>query len=127
MKILTTAVGLMIACLPFSALSETLTLENLMTEKLAGVANTQVVVSKVKIPPNTALPKHWHPGEEFVYVLSGAVTLWQAGKADIKVQQDDVIKVPLKQVHTAITGPEGASLLVFRVHEQGQPERIITE
>lgn len=37
------------------------------------------------------------------------------------------MKVPLKQVHTAVTGDEGATILVFRVHEQGQPERIPVE
>lgn len=99
-------------------------LENLMKAKLEGVAETEVVVSKVKIPPNKTLPKHWHPGEEFAYVLDGSVTLWQKGKPDVSVVQGEVVKVPLKQIHTAITGPEGVSLLIFRVHELGKPERI---
>jgi len=55
------------------------------------------------------------------------VTLWQKGKTDIVAKQGEVVKVPLKQVHTAITGPDGVSLLVFRVHEQGKPERVKAE
>lgn len=39
-------------------------------------------------------------------------------------KKGQVVKVPLKQVHTAITADEGVTLLVFRVHEQGEPERV---
>ena len=98
--------------------------QNLMKTKLEGVAGTEVVVSHVTIPPNTSLPKHWHPGEEFAYVLKGSVTLWQKDKESVLGKTGDVIKVPLKQIHTAVTKEEGVTLLVFRVHEQGKPERI---
>ena len=102
-------------------------LKNLLTSVLEGVDDTEVVVSHVTIPPNTSLPKHWHPGEEFVYVLRGSVTLWQKGKPDVRAAAGEVVKVPLKQVHTAHTGDEGVTLLVFRVHEQGQPERVLVD
>ena len=101
-----------------------LKLETLLKAELEGVDGTEVIVSRVVMPPNTSIPKHWHPGEEFAYVLEGSVTLWQEGKDDITGTAGDVMKVPLKQVHTAITSDEGATILVFRVHEQGQPERV---
>ena len=101
-----------------------LQLTNLMSAKLAGVDKTEVIVSRVSVPPHTTLPTHWHPGEEFAYVIDGTVTLWQKGKDDIVGNKGDVIMVPLKQIHTAKTGDEGAVILVFRVHEEGQPERI---
>ena len=100
-------------------------LENLLTAKLARVENTEVIVSRVTIPPNSSLPTHWHPGEEFGYVIQGSVTLIQKGKADITSKAGDVVKVPFKQIHSAKTQNEGAVILVFRVHESGQPERII--
>ena len=102
-----------------------LQLENLRTDKLEGVENTEVVVSRVVIPPNTTLPKHWHPGEEFAYVIEGSVTLWQEGKPDIIGNAGDVVKVPLKQIHTAKTNDKGAVVLVFRVHETGKQERYL--
>ena len=103
---------------------EKLQLANLMKAKLAGAEGTEVIVSRVAIPPNTTLPTHWHPGEEFAYVIDGEVTLWQKGKDDIIVKKGDTAKVPLKQIHTAKTGNEAAVILVFRVHEEGQPERV---
>lgn len=102
-------------------------LNNLLSTELEAVDGTEVVVSHVTIPPNTSLPKHWHPGEEFAYVLEGSVTLWQKGKRNITGEAGDALKVPLKQVHTAITGDEGVKLLIFRVHEQGQPERVLAD
>ena len=100
-------------------------LNNLLSAELEGAKGTEVIVSHVTIPPNTTLPKHWHPGEEFAYVIEGSVTLWQKGKPDITGTAGDAMKVPLKQVHTAMTGSEGATLVVFRVHEKGQPERVM--
>ena len=101
-----------------------LKLVNLMKSQLEGVSGTEVIVSRVSIPPNTQLPKHWHPGEEFAYILDGSVTLWQKGKKDIVGKKGDVVKVPLKQIHTAVTKDEAVTILVFRVHEQGKPERV---
>lgn len=101
--------------------------ENLMTEVLEGVAGTEVVVSHCVFPPNFTLPKHWHPGEEFVYVVEGALTLWQEGKDAVTISAGEVIKVPYKVVHTASTGDDAVTLIAFRVHEEGQPERVLVE
>ena len=102
-------------------------LETLLRATLQRVEGTEIIVSRVTMPPNTSLPKHWHPGEEFGYVLEGSVTLWQEGKDDIVCKTGDVVRIPLKQVHTAITKGEAATLLVFRVHEEGAPERVPVE
>ncbi len=104
-----------------------LKIDNIMTSQLELVEGTEVVVSHVEIPANTTLPKHWHPGEEFIYVLEGSAVLWQQDKSDTHLKKGDVFKVSLKQIHTAKTGEEGATILVFRVHETGQPVRVNVE
>jgi quercetin dioxygenase-like cupin family protein len=98
---------------------------DLLTQQLEGVENTEVVVSITTVPPNTTLPKHWHPGEEFAYVLDGAFVLHQQDKADETYKKGDVGIVPLKQVHTVSTQEEGATILIFRVHKLGEPGRIL--
>ena len=70
---------------------------------------------------------HWHPGEEFAYVLEGSFALHQEGKPDQIFQKGDVGVVPLKQVHTISTQDEGTTVLIFRVHEAGQPGRILVD
>ncbi|MEN8005742.1 MAG: cupin domain-containing protein [Candidatus Krumholzibacteriota bacterium] len=102
-------------------------LESLLKAELEGFEGAEVIVSRVTFPPHSSLPKHWHPGEEFAYILEGSVILWQDGEDDLVGQAGDVIKIPLKKVHTARTGDESATVLVFRVHEQGKPERALVE
>lgn len=104
-----------------------LRIDNIMTSRLELIQGTEVLVGRVEVPTNTTLPKHWHPGEEFIYVLEGSATLWQKDKPDTHLKKGDVFKVPLKQIHTAKTGEEGATVLVFRVHEIGQPVRFNVE
>lgn len=101
--------------------------KNILTSQLEAVEGTEVIVSHVTLPANTTLPKHWHPGEEFVYVLDGSFVLWQQDNDDVSAKTGDVVVVPLKQPHTVTTGDEGATVVAFRVHEQGQPERILVE
>jgi len=110
-----------------NAHADELKMENLLSTELEGAPGTEVIMSRVYLPANTSLAKHWHPGEEFVYILKGSVVFWQKGKKDVLIKAGQVFKVPLKQIHTAMTGDEGVSGLVFRVHEKGKPERVKVE
>jgi hypothetical protein len=48
---------------------------------------------------------------------------------DVPVDQlaGDAVRVPLGRVHSIRTTAEGADLVVFRVHETGQPERTLVD
>ena len=102
-------------------------LTTLLRSALEGVAGTEVIVSRVKLPPGSKLPKHWHPGEEFAYVIEGSVTLWLEGEGERVIHAGEAGKVPLRKVHSASTRDEGATILVFRVHEAGRPERVLVD
>ena len=104
-----------------------LTVNNMMTSQLELVEGIEVVLSYVDIPPQTTLPKHWHPGEEFLYVLKGSGILWQEDKSDTRLDEGNVFKVPLKQIHTFTAGEDGATVVLFRVHEIDRPVRINVE
>lgn len=104
-----------------------LKVEEVMRAPLEGTAEKEMIVSSVVIPPNTTLPVHWHPGEEFAYIVKGSARLWRPGEEAIVGKKGDVVKVPYRAVHTAITGPEGVELMIFRVHEKGRPERVVVE
>lgn len=101
--------------------------ENLLSSQLANHAGTEVVMSITTVPPHTTCPVHWHPGEEFAYILEGSLTLLQQGKPDEHYSQGDAAMVPFKQVHTIRTGEEAVKVLIFGVHEEGQPGRILVE
>ena len=106
-----------------------LKLENLLQKSLADefTPGREIVVSYVEIPPNTTMDRHWHPGEEFHYYLEGEVEIAIDGRPSIIGTPGTVGHVPFRAMHTAIAGEEGARILVFRVHTEGEPVRILEE
>src|SRR5688572_33089904 len=39
---------------------------------LAGTPGVEVIISDVVIPPNGQVARHYHPGEEFLYLIEGS-------------------------------------------------------
>ena len=101
--------------------------ENLLRDSIAGVEGKEIIVSRVSFPPYTELPWHWHPGEEFFYVIDGSVTLKRRGEADSLATQGDAQKIAPQIIHTGSTGEQGAELVIFRVHAAGEPERYLAD
>jgi quercetin dioxygenase-like cupin family protein len=108
---------------PLAGRIEGVGIETLLTSALEMAPGIELIVSRVRIPPHTTLPKHYHPGEEFIYVLEGDGVLWLEGQGDHPVKAGEVVKVPKEAVHTFITGERSAYALVCRVHESGKPMR----
>lgn len=96
-----------------------------LSEEIA--PDREVIFARVDIPPHTKLPLHWHPGEEFAYLLEGEVTVHLDGKTHTISESGTVGHIPLKAVHTASTGAKGARLLVVRIHEKGKPPRVLVD
>ena len=84
----------------------------------------EVIVSDVVIPPGATVPRHFHPGEEFVYVIEGSAVHVEAGKLDQVLSAGDGYVIPPEAEHAPRGGPDGARAIVFRVHKDGLPERI---
>ena len=101
--------------------------ENLLRDSIAGVEGKEIIVSRVSFPPYTELPWHWHPGEEFFYVIDGSVTLKRRGQPDSLATQGDAQKIAPQIIHTGSTGEQGAELVIFRVHTEGEPERYLAD
>ena len=101
--------------------------ENLLRESIAGVEGKEVILSRVSFPPHTELPWHWHPGEEFFYVIAGSITLKRRGEPDLLAGAGDAQNIAARAVHTGSTGEQGAELVIFRVHAAGEPERYLVD
>ena len=84
----------------------------------------EVIVSDVVIPAGATVPRHFHPGEEFVYVIEGSAIHVEAGQPDQILRAGDAYVIPPQAEHAPRGGPEGARAIVFRVHKSGLPERV---
>ena len=101
--------------------------DNLLRESVAGVEGNEIIMSRVRFPPHTELPWHWHSGEEFFYVIEGSITLKRRGEPDLLAGAGDAQKIAAQAVHTGNTGEQGAELVIFRVHTSGRPERYLVD
>lgn len=92
---------------------------------IADSDDLEVIISDVIIPANGSVPKHYHPGEEFLYVIEGSAIHREAGQPDRTLNAGDTYVIPPRAVHNPMGGPNGARAIVFRVHKKGNPERIL--
>ena len=87
----------------------------------------EVLISDVVIPPGATVPRHYHPGEEFIYVLEGSAVHVEEGKPDRVLEAGDSYVIAPGAIHAPRAGPEGARAVVFRVHVSGAEERILVD
>ena len=85
----------------------------------------EVIISDVVIPPNTTVPRHYHPGEEFLYVLEGSAVHVEEGQPDRILSVGDTYVIPPRAIHSPRGGPDGARAVVFRLHVEGKEERVL--
>lgn len=87
-----------------------------------GVPGREVVQARVELAPGVAFGKHWHPGEEIVYVLEGSLEYQVEGKGTMTLKAGDVLFIPARTIHAAknVGSGNGAELATYVV-EKGKP------
>ena len=78
--------------------------------------NGNVVIQRVKFPPNYKVPPHTHPSAENITVISGRIGLGMGEKFEAKkggmVGAGAFYSQPAKHAHYVWTGKEGAIIQV---------------
>ena len=124
------AAALYVVALPFAYAQEPQAVRpppgsnEMLRSPLSALAGAEVIVSDVIIPPNGQVARHYHPGEEFLYLIEGTAIQVEEGKPDLPLKAGDTYTIPPRAIHAPRGGPDGARAIVFRVHVAGQPERI---
>lgn len=98
-----------------------------LKETFDSAPGLEVVISDVIIPPNAQAPRHYHPGEEFVYLIEGSATHIEEGSAPRDLKPGDAMVIRMGKIHAPKAGPDGARAVVFRVHVEGEPERVLLD
>ena len=101
---------------------------NMMLRDRIGVSgDLEVIISDVVIPANAEVPEHYHPGEEFLYVIEGSARHYEEGKPMQLLSTGTAYKIEKNKAHAPEGGDDGARAIVFRVHVAGQPERVLVD
>ena len=130
LRLLVSMVVVLVVVVGQSALAyaDDLTRTVLMKKDLEGVAGKEVTVFLAQYKPGGKSGKHYHPGQEFIYVLSGNGKMEESGKPAVEMKPGTILyfqsdpKNP-SYVHEAtdLGGTEGMKLLVILITEKGQP------
>ena len=87
-----------------------------------GVSGREVIQVRVEFDPGVTFGKHWHPGEEIVYVLEGSLEYQIDGRQPVTLAAGEVLFVPARTIHAAknVGRVNGAELATYIV-EKGKP------
>ncbi len=87
-----------------------------------GVPGREVIQVRVELDPGVAFGRHWHPGEEIVYVLEGSLEYQVEGKRPVTLKAGEVLFIPARTVHAAknVGRSNGAELATYVV-DKGKP------
>lgn len=71
----------------------------------------------VEFAPGSAFPKHFHPGEELVYVISGSLEYQVEGSPPEILEAGDVLFIPAGVVHAVrnVGNSNGSELATYVV------------
>jgi quercetin dioxygenase-like cupin family protein len=95
----------------------------LLKTDLAGAEGKEAVMVFAEIAPGATTGKHLHAGQEFAYILEGALLLTVDGKPAVTFKPGDAFQQPPQQVHegqnASTTAP--VKILAFYIADKGQP------
>jgi quercetin dioxygenase-like cupin family protein len=86
------------------------------------VPGREVVQARVEFGPGVAFGRHWHPGEEIVYVLEGSLEYRVDDRRPVTLKAGDVLFIPARTIHAArnVGRGNGAELATYVV-QKGKP------
>ena len=90
------------------------------------VPGREVIQNRVDIGPEAPVVRHWHPGEEIIYVLDGMLEYELDGREPATLNAGDVLLVPAETVHSVRNvGTGTASELATYFVEKDKPFLVV--
>jgi quercetin dioxygenase-like cupin family protein len=96
---------------------------------MSDVANKDFVVVLAEVPPGGVVAKHFHPGDETIYMLQGALDFESADHEPFLLKTGEIAYIPAKHIHEAKnkSATETAKALISIIAEKGQPSSIVVQ
>ena len=92
------------------------------------VPGRQVIQNRVEIGPEAPLVRHWHPGEEVIYVLEGSLEYQIDGQPPRTVNAGEALMVPAETIHAVRNvGSGSAAELATYFVEKGKPFLVVVD
>jgi quercetin dioxygenase-like cupin family protein len=86
------------------------------------IPGREVIQNRVDIDPDAPAIRHWHPGEEVIYVLEGSLQYDIDGDPPRIVNAGEALTVPAERVHSVRNiGDGNAAELATYIVEKNKP------
>jgi quercetin dioxygenase-like cupin family protein len=87
-----------------------------------------VIQNRVQLGTDAKPFRHWHPGEEIIYVLEGTLEYTIEGVGAKTYRAGDALMVPAERIHSVKNvGAGDAAELATYVVEKGKPFLVVVD
>ena len=90
---------------------------------IAAAPGHSLIVGDLNMPPGAEIPRHYHHGEEFLYVIGGSALVSREGEPDVTLMPGEGLRIAPGTVHWGHAGPEGVRAVSNWVSVDGKPLR----
>jgi quercetin dioxygenase-like cupin family protein len=117
------AVGILGATYVSAQSAGQITRTELLRKPVSGMEGKEVVVFVADIPPGGVASRHFHPGDEAIYMLQGALVFEPEGEKPFELKAGQITFNPAKHIHKATnnSSSEPAKVLNCMLADKGQP------
>lgn len=99
-----------------------------ISERISGALEAapghHLVMGDLNIPAGAPIPRHYHHGEEFLYILGGSTVIVREGLGEEDLQPGQAIRIAPGTVHWGRAGPQGLRAVSTWIVPDGQPLRV---
>lgn len=99
-------------------------ISEVLTGPIDAAPGRSLVMGDLNMPAGAPIPRHYHHGEEFLYVLGGSAIVSRPGTADVTLRPGEGLRIASGTVHWGRAGSEGVRAVASWVSVDGQPLRV---
>jgi quercetin dioxygenase-like cupin family protein len=106
-----------------------ITRTEILRKPMSGMEGKEVVVFLADVPPGGVAGVHYHPGDEAIYMLQGALTFEPDQEKPFELKAGEITFNPAKHIHKAknMSATESAKVLNCMIAEKGQPLAVTVQ
>ena len=103
-----------------------ITRTEILRQPMSGLGGKEVVVFTADVPPGGVADRHYHPGDEAIYMLQGSPVFTPDHEQPFELKAGEITFNPAKHIHQAknMSTSEPAKVLNCMIAETGQPLAI---
>jgi len=103
-----------------------ITRTEILREPMSGLEGKEVVVFTADVPAGGVADRHYHPGDEAIYMLQGSLVFTPDHEQPFELKAGEITFNPAKHIHQAknMSTSEPAKVLNCMIAEKGQPLAI---